>query len=151
MARLVDHDPIELSLAQHLVVDGRGGAKHVGTVEHVVDRLPLQLPRFGLELLGFAAHVLLGAVCRLGPREAIGLLVQRLGLAQQVLDQPHVVVRFDQGIEGVAAQFVLHAGRVADADDALPGVHQAFEQIVDRRVAGAQASTFVPAVRRPGG
>ena len=42
-------------------------------------------------------------------------------LRKQLLDHAHVVVRFDQGIERVAAKLVLHAGRMADAHDPLAG------------------------------
>ncbi len=42
LARFVDHDPIERAIPQHHVVNRRRGANHVGAVEHVVDRLPLE-------------------------------------------------------------------------------------------------------------
>ena len=51
LASLVDHDPVELAISQHHFVDRRRGADDVRAVEHVVNRLSLELPRVGLELL----------------------------------------------------------------------------------------------------
>ncbi len=44
LAGLVDHNPVELAVAEDDVVNRGGRADHVGAVEHVIDRLPLQLP-----------------------------------------------------------------------------------------------------------
>ena len=138
------------TIAEHFLVDRRRGADHVGRIEHVANRLPFQLARFGLELLRFAAHVLLGAAGRLGPRVSIGLLIERFDFAQQIFHDAHVVVRFDDRIERVAAQFFFDAGRMPDANDALTAGHQPFEQIIDRRVARRKRELFRRARRLRG-